>query len=250
MAVKKMKLKKWAESQKKTDKKEKTDEKIKQTKKKSIKEIDIGTGAITGEEIKPVKKSKGLKADLVIIDEEATKEIKPVKKKKKKPAVKKTDHVSINKDTDYRTKKKTVRKKYYTYDGHELTYREYRFIDEYLSSGNIRQSVINAGYESKAPSTYGTELLNKPYIANEIDHRMTTEHKNRVADGNEVMEFFSKVMRGEVKDQFGLDAPLSERLKAGNELAKRTVDIANKVAGVTQGQNEVTIKLDFDRSEL
>ena len=76
---------------------------------------------------------------------------------------------------------------------------------------------------------------------------MTQEHSNRIASGQEVMEFFTKVMNGEVKDQFELDAPLSERLKAANELAKRTVDIANKVAGVTQGQNEVTIKLDWSR---
>lgn len=239
MAVKKVKLKDLEGMQKK---KKETGKLIK--KKKSIKEIDIGTGAIVGEEIKPVKKKK-----------KKSSTDKTTDKKQKSAAVGNDKDLTekikqqIPKDTIQGTKVKH-RKKYYTHNGHELTYREYRFIDEYLSSGNIRQSVINAGYESKAPSTYGTELLNKPYIADEIDHRMTTEHKNRVADGNEVMEFFSKVMRGEVKDQFGLDAPLSERLKAGNELAKRTVDIANKVAGVTQGQNEVTIKLDFDRSGL
>ena len=57
-------------------------------------------------------------------------------------------------------------------------------------------------------------------------------------------------MNGEEKDQFGLDAPLSERIKAGQELAKRTVDIANKIAGVTQGENEVTIKLDWERKGI
>ena len=35
-------------------------------------------------------------------------------------------------------------------------------------------------------------------------------------------------MRGEVKDQFGLDAPLAERTKAAVELAKRKVDVAQK----------------------
>ena len=192
------------------------------------------------------KKSKGLKADLVIMDEEATKEIKPVKKKRKKTAVKKTDQVSIESNLNRKTIKKT-RKKYYTHDGHELTLKEYKFIDNYISTGNGRQSVIDAGYESKAPGQYANDLLNKSYIANEVEWRMTQEHSNRIASGQEVMEFFTKVMNGEVKDQFELDAPLSERLKAANELAKRTVDIANKVAGVTQGQNEVTIKLDWSR---
>lgn len=195
-----------------------------ESKKKSIKEIDIGTGVITEEEITPVKK--------------------------KKSAVKKTDQVSINKDTNYRTNKKKTRKKYYTHDGQELTIKEYKFIDKYIETGNISQSVIQAGYESSAPGVYGQELLRKPRIAHEVEWRMTNEHEERIATGQEVMEFYSKVMRGEIKDQFELDAPLSERLKAANELAKRTVDIATKAAGVTQGQNEVTIKLDFDRSGL
>ena len=32
-------------------------------------------------------------------------------------------------------------------------------------------------------------------------------------------------MRGEEKDQFGLDAPLSERTNAARELARRIVDV-------------------------
>ena len=42
-----------------------------------------------------------------------------------------------------------------------------------------------------------------------------------VADANEVLQFYSAVMRGEVKDQFGMDASLSDRLKAADSLAKR-----------------------------
>lgn len=201
------------------------DAEISKKKINKVKEHDIGTGVITGEEIKPVKK------------------------KRKKTVVKKTDQVSIESNLNRKTIKKT-KKKYYTHNGHELTLKEYKFIDSYIATGNGRQSVIEAGYESKAPHTYANDLLNKNYIADEVEWRMTQEHSNRIASGQEVMEFFTKVMNGEIKDQFELDAPLSERLKAANELAKRTVDIANKVAGVTQGQNEVTIKLDFDRSEL
>ena len=78
---------------------------------------------------------------------------------------------------------------------------------------------------------------------------MNQEHEKRVASGQEVMEFFAAVMRGEVKDQFQLDAPLSERIKAGQEIAKRTVDIANKIAGVKAGEDGVTIKLDWSRKQ-
>ena len=142
--------------------------------------------------------------------------------------------------------KKKVR--YTTYEGHPLTAKEAKFIDAYMAHGNHRQAVIDAGFSVKAPGTYAHQILSKLYIAHEIEHRMELDHESRVASGQEVMEFFTKVMNGEIKDQFGLDAPLSERIKAGQEIAKRTVDIANKIAGVKQSdENQVTIKLDWSR---
>ena len=155
------------------------------------------------------------------------------------------------KNTD--KEKKTTRSRnpirYTTHDGHKLTSKEARFIDAYIEHGNQRQAVIDAGFSTKAPGQYAQILLMKIYIANEITYRMEERHKQSEASGQEVMEFFASVMRGEVKDQFGLDAPLSERIKAGQEIAKRTVDIANKIAGVKAGSdNAVTIKLDWKRN--
>lgn len=168
-----------------------------------------------------------------------------VNEKVKKATAKKkstVDKVIVDKEQKPDGKKKV---RYTTYEGHPLTRKEAKFIDEYIATGNIRQSVIEAGYSINAPGQYGTQLLSKLYIAHEIEHRMELEHEKKVASGQEVMEFFAAVMRGEVKDQFQLDAPLSERIKAGQEIAKRTVDIASKIAG--NKENEVTIKLDWSR---
>ena len=174
------------------------------------------------------------------------KAVKSVDTKKENRAVNKAEE-NIGKSTKHKTINRKNKKKYFTHDGHELTIKERKFIDHYIATGNGRQSVIEAGYTTKAPHSYANDILNKRYIANEIEYLMNQEHTKRIATGEQVLEFFTRVMNGEEKDQFGLDAPLSERIKAGQEIAKRTVDIANKVAGVTQGQNEVTIKLDWDR---
>ena len=48
-----------------------------------------------------------------------------------------------------------------------------------------------------------------------------------VADGDEVLKFLTATMRGEVKDQFGLDAQLKDRLAAAKEL-QRIIDVAAK----------------------
>ena len=86
-------------------------------------------------------------------------------------------------------------------------------------------------------------LLNNNYIAEEIKFRQEQRQKESIATGQQVMEFFSKVMRGEVKDQFGLESTLADRLKAANELARRTVDIENKL----NGNDTATINLILER---
>ena len=47
-------------------------------------------------------------------------------------------------------------------------------------------------------------------------------------------------MRGEEKDQFGLDAPLAERTRAAQELAKRIIDTVND-ADVAVPEIKVTL---------
>ena len=67
--------------------------------------------------------------------------------------------------------------------------------------------------------------MTKPNIAAYIAERVKPTEEKRIATGDEVMEFFTKVMKGEIKDAFGLDPSLQDRLNAAKELAKRTVDI-------------------------
>lgn len=146
--------------------------------------------------------------------------------------------------TNNRSAKKVYRNDFSTHDGHTLTPNEAKFINEYIKTGNGKQSVLNAGYKSKAPSRYANELLNKPYINNEIKYRLEQAKTDAIADANEVMEYLTKVMRGELKDQFGLEASLSERTKAAQELAKRTIDIENKLKTSNKtGDKEIKITL-------
>ena len=69
--------------------------------------------------------------------------------------------------------------------------------------------------------------------------------KESVATADEVMQFFTAVMRGEVKDQFGLDATLSDRTRAAQEIAKRTIDIENRQNGTPD--QKIEISLDWSR---
>jgi phage terminase small subunit len=102
-----------------------------------------------------------------------------------------------------------------------LNERQKAFADYYIQTGNATEAAIKAGYSEKTARSIGAENLTKPDISAYIRERLDEQSEKRVADANEVIEFYTAVMRGEIKDQFGLDASLSDRLKAGDALMKR-----------------------------
>lgn len=103
----------------------------------------------------------------------------------------------------------------------KLTPKQRRFCEEYLKSGNATEAAKKAGYKEKAAHSMGAENLRKPAISAYIKLRTDEQEAALVADSNEILKFYTAVMRGEVKDQFGMDASLSDRLKAGDSLMKR-----------------------------
>lgn len=121
-----------------------------------------------------------------------------------------------------------------------LTPTEERFVEAYIKTGNIKYATQQSGYQGN-----GTTLLQKPNVQKRIKKIMRQLEKQTMASAQEVMEYFTAVMRGELKDQFGLDASLSDRTKAAQELAKRTVDIENREKG--KADSLVEIKLNWRR---
>ena len=151
------------------------------------------------------------------------------------------------KTRNVRTAKKAKRTSFSTWEGHALSPQEAKFIDEYCITGNGRQSYITA-YPSSNPNNAhqnAYRLLSKDYINSEINHRLEEARDDSIADAAEIMSYFTNVMRGEIKDQFGLEAPLAERTKAAVELAKRQIDIPQKMSG--NEQPEIKITLDWAR---
>ena len=102
-----------------------------------------------------------------------------------------------------------------------LTPKQKAFADYYIESGNASDAARKAGYSEKTAPFIGAENLKKPQISEYIAERLSPKEEKRIATADEVMQFFSDVMQGKIKDQFGIDASLSDRLNAGKELMKR-----------------------------
>lgn len=103
-----------------------------------------------------------------------------------------------------------------------LTPKQKAFADEYLKCGNAAEAYRKAGYKNfKSSTVEGNKTLKNPKISAYIAERQKQIEDSRIADITEVLQFFSSVMRGEVKDQFDFEAALSDRITAARELMKR-----------------------------
>lgn len=121
----------------------------------------------------------------------------------------------------------------------KLTPKQKKFCEYYLQIGNATESARKAGYSEKTAKQIATENLAKPSVKQYIAERQAKIDEELIAKADEVMKFYSDVMRGNVKDQFGLEASLSDRLKAGTELMKRY-----SVANSEDNNERVIINID------
>lgn len=113
-------------------------------------------------------------------------------------------------------------------DYNKLTEKQKRFIDYYVETANATESAKRAGYSSKTAKNIGAENLTKLNFF--IQERLQQLENNRIASQEEVLQYLTKVMRGEEKDQFGLDASLQDRTKCAELLGKRYGTFKEKVA--------------------
>lgn len=102
-----------------------------------------------------------------------------------------------------------------------LTPNQKAFADYYIELGNASEAARKAGYSEKTAAATASRLLKNVNVSAYIADRMKKQDENRVASADEVLQFYTSVMRGEVKDAFGLDPGLADRLKAADSLAKR-----------------------------
>ena len=96
----------------------------------------------------------------------------------------------------------------------------------------------------------GSQNLEKLSIKSYIEERMKVLDEKRIAKGEEVLQYLTKVMRGEEKDQFGLDASLQDRTKAAELLGKRYRLFVEKVEQDVNANINSTQKLDSILNQL
>ena len=109
-----------------------------------------------------------------------------------------------------------------------MTERQKRFVDEYIICANATQAAIRAGYSKRSARVIGQENLLKPAISEAIKERLGQMESERLMTAQEVLEFLSAVVRGQVTEKFitpsgkQFDIPLKgcDRIAAADKLLK------------------------------
>lgn len=129
----------------------------------------------------------------------------------------------------------------------KLSQKQKAFCDYYIETGNATEAYKRAYPSCKKDGTARTnssKLLTNANISQYIDERLKEIESERIAKPEEVLQYLTKVLRGEEKDQFGLDATISDRTKAAELLGKRYRLFTEKVE--VEGNQQVQIVDDID----
>ena len=112
----------------------------------------------------------------------------------------------------------------------KLSHKNILFCEEYIKTLNATQSYlkIHPNVKETSARVLGDKLLHNINVRNYIEERLKPyqkeqdkEIKKAIADADEILEFITAVIRGEVKDQLGFETSVKDRLTASKMLADR-----------------------------
>lgn len=130
----------------------------------------------------------------------------------------------------------------------KLTKKERIFADEYVKTTNGTQSAITAGYSEKTARSKASQLLTKINVRQYIDAIMNELSKDTIATADEVLEYLTRVVRGEEKDAFGLDVSVADKTKAAELLGKRHMLFTDKVKLSAEVEIDISDRMKKARS--
>ncbi|EOU1914368.1 terminase small subunit [Clostridium perfringens] len=148
----------------------------------------------------------------------------------------------------------------------KLTPKQKAFAEYYIETGNATESAIKAGYSKKTARVIGQENLLKPALKSYIDEKMKELESKRIAKAEEVLEYLTRVLRGEETEQVVVtenigdfmseakvvDKEISakDKIKAAELLGKRYRLFVDKVEKDSKVNVNSTTKLDSILNQL
>lgn len=148
----------------------------------------------------------------------------------------------------------------------KLTPKQKTFAEYYIETGNATEAARKAGYKGKNLNRIASENLSKLDIKSYIDEKMKELEDKRIAKAEEVLEYLTRVIRGEETEQVVVtenigdfmseakvvDKEISakDKIKAAELLGKRYRLFVDKVEKDSNINVNSTTKLDSILNQL
>lgn len=102
----------------------------------------------------------------------------------------------------------------------KLTEKQKKFADYYIETGNATEAYRRAGYTGKGnvAEAAASRLLSNVKVREYVDKIIAEKDSNRIAKQDEILEFLTSVLRGQVKEQFPLGLGMGEQALVKKEL--------------------------------
>ena len=100
--------------------------------------------------------------------------------------------------------------------------KEEAVVREYYKTHKLAKSyqAVFPGISNAVASAKAREILERPENVRYMQELIDRNAKKGYASLDRVKSFLTEVMEGKVKDQFGLDASLSDRIKAAEDIIR------------------------------
>lgn len=105
--------------------------------------------------------------------------------------------------------------------------RQQRFADEYIKTGNAKQSALTAGYAKQSAEKYSSGLLKRPEVQEYIQERLELLKSKAIADQQEILEGLTRIARREEPDYTVVTVEHSEN--GTTEKTPQTVETPTQV---------------------
>lgn len=128
-----------------------------------------------------------------------------------------------------------------------MTQRQEKFIDEFiLNGGNGTAAARAAGYSARSARTTASKLLSDNEIRAAIDEQLNAAKTERTLNQTALIEFFSSIVRGEVKDEVlmsrltgkGISTIEKHEVRASVRERIKAAEILLKISGAFDKQQD------------
>lgn len=110
-----------------------------------------------------------------------------------------------------------------------------------MRAGLVRDDTTSKYPEGVAHSC-ANRLLHRDAVKQEILTRTQEMRSEAIADATEILEFYTRIIRGEELDQFGLEIPAKDKISAAKELQKLIIEMPMKLQAQTDSSLAITIR--------